>query len=209
MINIIKETEFEFDNKFLDLFPQENINYDILYENMSQLIIKVIKGKNKEEIDEIVENENSFYNYFYKQNDPDKLLEKFLYKYLKKNNVNIVLNIIIKYNEGSKFEKFDFLINFLNNNFFNKDIFSFKNNNNNEEENIPIYILNKISENNEFKEKFINSLVTYKIDEDTIFSDKKDNKFILLEKMIEKNYYLKNLLKNQIFQILNLHYILL
>ena len=189
LINILKETEFEFDNKFLDLFPQENINDDILYENISQLIIKVIKDKNKEEIDQIVENENSFFNYFYKQKDPDKLLEKFLCKYLKENNVNIVLNIIIKYNEGSKFKKFDFLINFLNNNFFNKDIFSFKNNNN-EEENIPIYILNKISENNEFKKEFINSLVTYKIDEDTIFSDKKNNKFILLEKMIEKNYYL-------------------
>ena len=55
---------------------------------------------------------------------------------------------------------------------------------------IPIHILKNISENEKFKELFINSLKRYTIDEETIFQSSKNIKFLLLEEMIEIKCFL-------------------
>ena len=55
---------------------------------------------------------------------------------------------------------------------------------------IPIHILKNISENEKFKELFINSLKRYTIDEETIFQSSKNIKFLLFEEMIEIKCFL-------------------
>ena len=62
---------------------------------------------------------------------------------------------------------------------------------NNEKIIIPIYILEKIEK--KFHEMIINELQKkYPLDEDTVFDSNKKPKFLLLEQMIEKKFFLFN-----------------
>ena len=107
----------------------------------------------------------------------------------------MIINIIIKYiNKQNDKNKLNLVIDFLNEKFYKKDIFFFRHNHNNVM--IPIYILNNIKENNQSNQSekiklFINSLKSYVIEENTVFLNKKNNKFLLLEEMIENDYFLE------------------
>ena len=83
------------------------------------------------------------------------------------------------------------MINFIFDNIFDKKGFSFGKNK--ETKFIPIYFLQKIN-NEKIKKDFIKSLQNkYSIDNDTIFSKIKNNKFLLLEQMIENNFFYMNM----------------
>lgn len=59
----------------------------------------------------------------------------------------------------------------------------------NEKKMIPIYFLQKTTNNEIFKSLFLKQLSEYVIDYKTIFSETKNNKFCLLEQMNENNFF--------------------
>ena len=179
--NVLNQTQFDAKNPFLDLFPDEDEYLDIKYN-----IIKKIIGNNKEDIiDDMNEEGNLIYQEMFNKNK-DKFIE-FLGKVNNiKFQVNIIIYLINNKDKNNEIEKN--MINFIFDNIFDKKGFSFGKNKGTKF--IPIYFLQKIN-NEKIKKDFIKSLQNkYSIDNDTIFSKIKNNKFLLLEQMIENNFFL-------------------
>ena len=163
----------------------------------------IIKNKNDNLIDDLKDDlkDDIIYLKLYEK-DKDKFIDILsdIIKTNKDNKFLIVINIIIylinNKDKNNEIEKN--MIAFMFDKLFDKFYLEI----NNEKIIIPIYVLEKI--NKKFQEMIINELQKkYPIDEDTAFDSVKNKKFLLLEQMIERKFFLFNYEKETIKFIKN------
>ena len=191
LIITLKNEEFDMNNDFIRLLPDE-LNNDEL-----NIVIDIINNTVEKNNNEEMQDKYSFYNAIFKRNDFIKILNM-----LRLNDIKII-NLFVGFLNKNEGELLKDKIKFLNDKYFCKNIFFMNINNNNIC--IPVYILNKMKNHQEFKELLINKLADFIINEQTIFCSNKNNRFLLLEELIENKYFLfdyKNKTLNFISEII-------
>ena len=182
-LNILQNQKFEKGNNFLELFPDE------LTESSENVILSLIKNiiQNEKQINSEDVQEDIFYIKLFQ--NKNKIFSKLL-KFYKDHNIDKskIINLTISFiNESKEKTELEEACEFLNDKFIKKNEFFFKQNN--IEILVPIYVLQKTVKNEKFVSLFLNILSEYIVDKETIFNENKNNKFLLLEKMIENNFF--------------------
>ena len=187
LVSRLKVETFSEKDNFLILFPEKPNQIEINI--ISELLNKIIEKINDNDMDY----DSEKYNWcnIFKKKDFVYYIE--LIK-SKTKNIKIIIKMIIHYLTNNKnCEKNDLekIVKYLDENYFQQNIFFFEINN--KENCIPIYILSNIeNENDKFKKKLINKLSDFVIDLDSIV-EVNNKKFLLLKEIIKyknnKNEY--------------------
>ena len=183
LFNTLKNEEFNIDNNFIDLFPDE-LNYEEL-----NIVINLINNVIEKDENYSEDYEDTFYTKLYKRKDFINFLEKIRLNEKNSNHLKI-LNLIIghlKFKDEKSIEK---IIEYVNDNFFRKNIFFVKIGDNNQS--IPIFLLNHLKDKDKFRKKLLNKLSDFIIDKETIINNEKNNKFLLLEDLVKNEYFILN-----------------
>ena len=197
---ILKDEEFDLKHNFIELLP-EKLNDEPL-NIITDLVIKIIKKLKPNEIEKYqVDNTSSLFYYIYNNIDLFLiLLEKIE---INEENYLKILNLIIGTINNNKIKNEQLYIKiyeYLDNNFFDKNIFIIEVDRKNLI--IPLYILQELKKDNEFEEFFENKLSNYVIDMNAILGGRKNNKYLLMVKLYEKNYINYNY-KEKILSVLS------
>ena len=180
--------------RFLELLPEDS---DPRYsKEIENIYIEIINKAIEKEKDKEVADENKDVWYFFysifgktqkKKNVFSKILNYFKEKdMIRKNYIDIIFYNINGNKNNLHEDNLKEFIQFFNH-FFKKGNFYLDNN----KIMIPIYVLEKTKNNRNFQNLFFKQLQDYIIDEETIFSEEKKIKFLLLEKMVDKDFFEK------------------
>ena len=180
---LLSQEEFEVEDNFIDLLPDElnNNELDIILNLIEDILEKNEKDERRQSMDIF------FLQLFNKKIDLYYALQKIKPKELNYPKIiEFAWGVLNIYGEIYCRD----IVDYLDKNFFIKNLFSFKSDNN--EKSIPIYIYEKLNDEKtkaQFKELILNKLASYVIDEETIFSEEKNYKFLLLEDLYQNNLF--------------------
>ena len=172
----LKNEAFDTNNDLIDLLPDE-LNNDEL-DIITNLLKNIIEKSKSDEIND----ENTFFSGIFKRVDLFHILQK-----IKANDVKI-LNLIVGFVNKNDEKLYEEITNYLNDKYFKINVFFVDINH--IQTCIPIYIFQKMKNENGFIEVLLKNLSNYIIDEDTIFSFYKNHNFLLLEEIYANNYFL-------------------